>query len=69
MLFRSDIWADNEIMNEYQVLMPYLGDYYQVTKGWAGARTEWWTMLQEVGEGATIAEAVSIHAEKANAAG
>ena len=56
-------------MNEYQVLMPYLGDYYQVTKGWAGARTEWWTMLQEVGEGATIAEAVSIHAEKANAAG
>ena len=65
----SDIWADNEIMNEYQVLMPYLGDYYQVTKGWAGARTEWWTMLQEVGEGATIAEAVSIHAEKANAAG
>ncbi len=22
-------------MNEYQKLMPYLGDYYQVTPGWA----------------------------------
>ena len=27
----SDIYADDEIMNEYQKLMPYLGDYYQVT--------------------------------------
>ena len=64
----SDIWADNEIMNEYQVLMPYLGDYYQVTKGWAGARTEWWTMLQKVGEGADIAETVATYAANANAA-
>ncbi len=24
-------------MNEYQKLMPYLGDYYQVTPGWAEA--------------------------------
>ena len=64
----SGIWADNEIMNEYQVLMPYLGDYYQVTKGWAGARTEWWTMLQKVGEGADIAETVATYAANANAA-
>ena len=63
----SGIWADNEIMNEYQVLMPYLGDYYQVTKGWAGARTEWWTMLQKVGEGADIAETVATYAGNANA--
>ncbi len=63
----SDIWADNEIMNEYQVLMPYLGDYYQVTKGWAGARTEWWTMLQKVGEGADIASTVATYAGNANA--
>ncbi len=40
----SGVWGDDAIMNEYQVLMPYLGDYYQVTKGWAGARTEWWTV-------------------------
>ncbi len=64
----SGIWADNEIMNEYQVLMPYLGDYYQVTKGWAGARTEWWTMLQKVGEGADISETVATYAANANAA-
>ena len=64
----SGIWADNEIMNEYQVLMPFLGDYYQVTKGWAGARTEWWTMLQKVGEGADIAETVATYAGNANAA-
>lgn len=64
----SAIWADNEIMNEYQVLMPYLGDYYQVTKGWAGARTEWWTMLQKVGEGADIASTVATYAANANAA-
>ena len=63
----SSIWADNEIMNEYQVLMPYLGDYYQVTKGWAGARTEWWTMLQKVGEGADIASTVATYAGNANA--
>ncbi len=64
----STIWADNEIMNEYQVLMPYLGDYYQVTKGWAGARTEWWNMLQKVGEGADVAETVATYAANANAA-
>ena len=64
----SGIWADNEIMNEYNKLMPYLGDYYQVTKGWAQARTEWWTMLQEVGKGADVATAVAQYAGNANAA-
>ncbi len=45
----SAVWADNEIMNEYTKLMPMLGDYYQVTTGWAAARTAWWNMLQQVG--------------------
>ncbi|MBR5127166.1 MAG: extracellular solute-binding protein [Roseburia sp.] len=45
----SSIWADNAIMAEYNVLMPLLGDYYQVTTGWAEARTCWWNMLQKVG--------------------
>ena len=45
----STIWDDNEIMAEYNVLMPLLGDYYQVTTGWAEARTCWWNMLQKVG--------------------
>ena len=64
----SGIWADNAIMNEYTKLMPYLGDYYQVTTGWAGARTEWWNMLQEVGAGQDIAASVAAHAATANSA-
>ena len=64
----SGIWADNDIMNEYTKLMPFLGDYYQVTSGWAEARTQWWNMLQQVGEGADIAEAVAEYAANANAA-
>jgi len=64
----TGIWADNEIMNEYTKLMPFLGDYYQVTKGWAQARTEWWNMLQEVGRGDDIATAVGNHAAAANEA-
>ena len=64
----SGIWADNAIMNEYNVLMPMLGDYYQVTAGWAEARTAWWNMLQAVGSGADIATAVADWASQANAA-
>ena len=54
----SDIWADNEIMNEYTKLMPMLGDYYQVTTNWAAARTAWWNMLQAVGAGDGSEEAI-----------
>ena len=64
----STIWADNEIMDEYQILMPSLGDYYQVTKGWAQARTSWWNMLQRVGAGDDIGETVAKFAAEANAA-
>ena len=62
----TKIWADNEIMNDYQVLMPYLGDYYQVTTGWAGARTAWWNMLQKIGEGEDIAATVASYMAEAN---
>lgn len=64
----STIWADNEIMNEYTKLMPYLGDYYQVTAGWTAARTAWWTMLQKVGEGQDITTALETYTAEANAA-
>ena len=64
----STVWADNDVMNEYQVLMPYLGDYYQVTKGWAQARTSWWNMLQKVGQGEDVATVVAQFAAEANAA-
>ena len=65
----STIWADNEIMAEYNVLMPYLGDYYQVTTGWAEARTQWWNMLQQVGAGNDVATTVAEYCGNANAAG
>ena len=29
-------------------MSPMMGDYYQITLGWATARTEWWNMLQRV---------------------
>ena len=64
----STIWADNAIMNEYTKLMPFLGDYYQVTTGWAGARTEWWNMLQKIGKGEDITASVAEHLANANAA-
>ncbi len=62
----SKIWADNAIMNEYTKLMPMLGDYYQVTTNWAAARTSWWNMLQEVGNGKDIATTVEKWANDAN---
>ncbi len=64
----SGVWADNAIMNEYTKLMPYLGDYYQVTTGWAACRTAWWNMLQKVGEGADIEATIAEYMAQANEA-
>jgi multiple sugar transport system substrate-binding protein len=64
----TQIWADDAIMNEYTKLMPYLGDYYQVTSGWAQARTSWWTMLQKIGEGEDVSTSVATYMAEANAA-
>ncbi len=45
--------TDNEaIMTEYGKLVPFMGDYYQITLGWAEARTAWWNELQNIGSGA-----------------
>lgn len=33
---------------EFLTLMPYLGDYYNVTPGWTEQRTNWWNMLQKI---------------------
>ncbi len=57
-----------DIMKEYnRVILPNLGDYYQVTPGWAGARGEWWAMLQEVGNDQDITDSVAAHVAVANA--
>ena len=64
----GDIYAGNEIMSEYSKFMNYLGDYYQITPGWATARTEWWNMLQRVGTGEDVTTAVKTFCDNANAA-
>ena len=64
----TKIYADNQTMNDYSVLMQYLGDYYQVTKNWANARTAWWNMLQEIGTGADIKTTVEKYNTQANTA-
>lgn len=41
--------TDNaERMAEFQTLMPYLGDYYNVIGGWTEQRTNWFNMLQQI---------------------
>ncbi len=52
------IYANDELMTEYGMFMKYMGNYYQVTPGWADVRTAWWNMLQKVGEGTDAAEAL-----------
>ena len=49
-------------------LLPLAGDYYQVVPGWAEARTAWWNMLQQIGEGADVQAAVDEFVSVANAA-
>ena len=43
-------YAPNDLFPEYSLFSPLMGDYYQVTKGWTQARTEWWNMLQRVND-------------------
>lgn len=50
----GDVYAntdDAEVMAEFSGFMPYLGDYYNVTPGWAEQRTAWWKMLQRAFSG------------------
>ena len=63
-----ELYANDVLMKEYSVFTQYLGDYYQVTPGWADARTAWWNMLQEIGDGADIPQTVKKFNDTANAA-
>lgn len=62
------IYANDELMNEYSIFTQYMGDYYQITHGWAKARTAWWMCLQKIGEGEEIAASVDEFVSVANAA-
>ena len=54
----GNIYENDMVMTEYSIFMSYMDDYYQITPGWAQARTAWWQMLGKVGAGADIAESV-----------
>ena len=65
----STIFDDNPTMMEYnKVILPNLGDYYQVTTGWAAARTAWWNTLQKIGNGESATDALAAGAAEANGA-
>ncbi len=53
-----NIYENDELMTEYSIFQQYLGDYYQITPGWVDARAAWWNMLQEIGNGTPVQEAV-----------
>lgn len=57
-----------ERMAVYSKLMPYLGDYYNVTPGWAEQRTAWWNMLQQIFAGDDVDEAVQKYIDACNEA-
>ncbi len=67
---QGDVYAGTdkaETMLPYVALMPYLGDYYNVTGGWAAQRTGWWNMLQQVFSGTPAQEAADAFVAEANA--
>ena len=65
----GDVYAGTEKAEnaDFAVFMPYLGDYYNVTGGWATQRTEWWNLLQRVFAGGDIATEVGVYTTNANA--
>ena len=61
-------WESDPILSEYNKLMQYTGDYYQITPSWSVARTAWWNMLQEIGSGSKeISEIVKAYTAEVNA--
>ena len=63
----ANLWADNSIMQEYSMLIPYLGDCYAGAVNWYEARDAWIHMLQEIGRGYPLAESVKYWCNIANA--
>ena len=54
------IWADDPVMSEYSCMPSRIDDYYQTSLGWPAVRTEWWQLLQRIGNSGNIADEVSI---------
>ena len=63
-----DVYPGDTLKGVYGSFMQYMGDYYQVVGGWAEARTAWWNMLQDIGEGGDVTQLVNQFVTTANAA-
>ncbi len=59
---------DEALMTEYGKLVPFMGPYYQITLGWADARTAWWNALQRIGTGGDVKTELDQFVAEANAA-
>ena len=64
----SGIWSGSDVMQAYGRLTDQLGNYYQLTPGWATARTEWWNLLQRIENGGDVVIETDTFADNANAA-
>lgn len=53
----GNIYENDTLMMEYNIFMPYMGDYYQITPGWTQARTAWAQVLTKISSGTAIEEA------------
>ena len=69
---QGDVYAgteDEARMAEFPVMMPYLGDYYNVIGGWTEQRTNWFNMLQQIFvSGEDVQTAADNFVEASNAA-
>lgn len=64
----SGIWSGSDVMQEYARLTDFFGSYPQLTPGWATARTEWWNLLQRIGNGGDPVIETETFVANANAA-
>ena len=64
----SGIWSGSDVMQVYGKLTEQLGNYYQLTPGWATARTEWWNLLQRIENGGDVVIETDTFVDNANAA-
>lgn len=59
---------DEERMATYASFQQWLGDYYNVTLGWAEQRTAWWNMLQQIFGGEDVKSAADAYVTTCNEA-
>lgn len=64
----SGIWSGSDVMQEYAKLTDFFSSYPQLTPGWATARTEWWNLLQRIGNGGDPVIETETFVANANAA-